>query len=144
MSSERATRIGLRTVALGYLFALLFVPVGLVLYRTFEPGLGNVWASITTPAAIHAFWLTIMVTAIAVPLNTALGILAALVLVRGRIRGKPLLDALIDLPFAVSPIVVGLSLSSSTARTAGSAARSRTRGSRSSSPGPGSSWRRSS
>ena len=110
MSSERVTRIGLRTVALGYLFALLFVPVGIVLYKTFEPGLGNVWASITTPAAIHAFWLTIMVTAIAVPLNTALGILAALVLVRGRIRGKPLLDALIDLPFAVSPIVVGLSL----------------------------------
>ncbi len=110
MSSERARRIGLRSVALGYLFALLFVPVGLVLYRSFEPGLGAVWASITTPAAIHAFWLTIFVTAIAVPLNTVLGVLAALVLVRGRIRGKALLDALIDLPFAVSPIVIGLSL----------------------------------
>ena len=110
MSAERASRYSLRFVALGYLALLLFVPVGIVLYRTFEPGLDAVWASITTPAAIHAFWLTIMVTAIAVPLNTVLGILAALVLVRGRLRGKAVLDALIDLPFAVSPIVVGLSL----------------------------------
>jgi sulfate transport system permease protein len=110
MASDRLSRIGLRTIALGYLAALLFVPVGIVLYRTLEPGLGAVWASITTPAAIHAFWLTITVTAIAVPLNTVLGILAALVLVRGRMRGKAVLDALIDLPFAVSPIVIGLSL----------------------------------
>jgi sulfate transport system permease protein len=110
MSPERLARIGLRTAALGYLFALLFVPVGVVLWRTFEPGLGEVWASVTTPAAIHAFWLTILVTAIAVPLNTVLGILAALVLVRGRFRGRGLLDAIIDIPFAVSPIVIGLSL----------------------------------
>jgi sulfate transport system permease protein len=110
MSAERAVRLGLRATALGYLVALLFVPVGVVLWRTFEPGLDAVWASITTPAAIHAFWLTILVTAIAVPLNTALGILAALVLVRGRFRGRGLLDLLIDVPFAVSPIVVGLAI----------------------------------
>ena len=110
MSTERASRIGLRTLALGYLAALLFVPVGVVLWRTFEPGLDSVWASITTPAAIHAFWLTISVTAIAVPLNTVLGILAALVLVRSRFPGRRLMDAVIDLPFAISPIVVGLAL----------------------------------
>ncbi len=110
MRSETVSRIGLRTVALGYLAALLFVPVGLVLYRTFEPGLADVWASLTTPAAQHAFQLTMMVTLIAVPLNTIFGVLAAVVIVRGRFRGKALLDALIDLPFAISPVVVGLAL----------------------------------
>jgi sulfate/thiosulfate transport system permease protein len=103
-------RIGLRVVALAYLAALLFVPVGLIFYRTFEHGVGAVWDSITTPAAISAFWLTIEVTLIAVPLNTAFGVLAALALARRSFRGKALFDALIDLPFAVSPVVIGLSL----------------------------------
>jgi sulfate/thiosulfate transport system permease protein len=103
-------RIGLRVVALAYLAALLFVPVGLIFYRTFEHGVGAVWDSITTPAAISAFWLTIEVTLIAVPLNTAFGVLAALALARRNFRGKALFDALIDLPFAVSPVVIGLSL----------------------------------
>lgn len=110
MRRERLSRYGLRAFALGYLGALLFVPLGIVLYRTFEPGLDFVWASITTPAAQHAFYLTVLVALIAVPLNTVFGILAALVIVRGRFRGKALLDALIDLPFAVSPVVIGLAL----------------------------------
>jgi sulfate transport system permease protein len=106
----RATRISLRVIALGYLALLLGVPVGVVLYRTFEHGVGAVWDSVSTPAAIHAFSLTLEVAAIAVPLNTALGILTALVLVRGRIRGKAILEAIVDLPFAISPVVVGLAL----------------------------------
>jgi sulfate transport system permease protein len=110
MAASPAGRLGLRAVALGYLALLLVVPVGLVLYRTLEPGLGAVWASITTPAAVHAFWLTVEIAVIAVPLNTAFGIVAALVLVRTNVRGKRLLEALIDLPFAVSPVVVGLAL----------------------------------
>jgi len=64
----------------------------------------------TTPAAKHAFWLSIEVVAIAVPLNTAFGIGMALVLERGRFWGKSALGVLVDLPFAISPIVVGLSL----------------------------------
>jgi sulfate/thiosulfate transport system permease protein len=103
-------RLGLRFVALGYLALLLIIPVGLVLYRTFEPGVGAVWDSITTPAAISAFWLTIQIAAISVVLNTVLGVLTALLLVRGRFRGKAVIEALLDLPFAISPIVVGLSL----------------------------------
>jgi sulfate/thiosulfate transport system permease protein len=110
MSTSRPTRIGLRAVALAYLAVLLLVPVGLVFYRTLEPGLGAVIESVTTPSAISAFWLTIEIAAIAVPLNTIFGVLTALVLVRGRFRGKAILDALIDLPFAISPVVVGLSL----------------------------------
>ena len=106
----RGSRLALRLVALGYLGVLLLVPVGLVFWRTFEHGLAPVWASVTTPAAIHAFWLTVEVAAIAVPLNALFGVIAALALVRGRFRGKWLLDALIDLPFAISPVVVGLAL----------------------------------
>jgi sulfate transport system permease protein len=104
------SRIALRVTALGYLALLLLAPVGLVFYRTFQHGLGAVWDAVTTPAAISAFWLTIEVAAIAVPLNTAFGILAALALARGRFPGKSVLDALIDLPFAVSPVVIGLAL----------------------------------
>ncbi len=100
----------LRLAAVGYLAALLVVPVAVVMKRAFEPGLAVVWASVTTPAAISAFWLTILVAAIAVPLNAVFGVLAALVLERSRTRGRGLLDALLDLPFAVSPVVVGLAL----------------------------------
>ena len=110
MTVERPWRIGLRVVALGYLALLLLVPVGLVFWRTFEGGLMPVWESITTPAAISAFWLTLTVTAIAVPLNTIFGVLCALSLARGRFRGKAILNSIIDLPFAISPVVVGLAL----------------------------------
>lgn len=99
-----------RVIVLTYLAALLLVPVGLVFYRTFEGGLGPVIDSVTTPAAISAFWLTLTIAAIAVPLNTVLGIVAALALPRGRFRGKALLEAVIDMPFAVSPVVIGLAL----------------------------------
>jgi sulfate transport system permease protein len=104
------SRIALRLGALGYLALLLFAPVGLVFYRTFQHGLGAVYDSVTTPAAVSAFWLTVEVAAIAVPLNAAFGILAALALARGRFPGKSVFDALIDLPFAVSPVVIGLAL----------------------------------
>jgi sulfate/thiosulfate transport system permease protein len=110
MIVDRRWQIGLRVLALGYLALLLLVPVGLIFFRTFEHGVASVWESITTPAAIHAFWLTIEVTLIAVPLNTLFGIVMAIALARGNWRGKGLVNALIDLPFAVSPVVIGLSL----------------------------------
>jgi sulfate transport system permease protein len=103
-------RLGLRTIALLYLAALLLVPVGVVLYRTFEPGVGAVWDSITTPAAQHAFMLTLEVALITVPLVTVFGVLLALVLARGRFPGKTLVETLVDLPFAISPVVVGIAL----------------------------------
>ncbi len=110
MSVDRKSRVGLRVVALGYLAVLLFVPVALVFYRTFERGIGAFFESITTPAAVHALFLTLEVALITVPLNAVFGVLAAMALVRGRFPGKRLLDGLIDLPFAISPVVVGLSL----------------------------------
>ena len=103
-------RLGVRAVALAYLAVLVALPVGLVLYRAFAPGFGAFWGSITTPAAIAAFNLTLGLLAIVVPLNVVLGTLTALALVRGRFPGKHLLQTLVDLPFAVSPVVVGVAL----------------------------------
>ena len=103
-------RIGLRVVALGYLFLLLAAPIFVVMWETFEGGIGAAWESVTTPEAQHAFYMTVLMVVIAVPLNTVFGIVAALALVRGRWRGKAIAGALIDIPFAVSPVVVGLAL----------------------------------
>ena len=93
-----------------YLTLLLLLPLGVVFGRTFEHGFGAAWGWITTPAAVSAFWLSVIVAAIAVPLNTIFGVGCAMVLVRSRARGRKVLDALIDLPFAVSPVIVGLAL----------------------------------
>src|SRR5258708_4284512 len=103
-------RISLRTGVLGYLGAVLLVPVGIVFYRTFEHGVDPAWAAVSTPDARHAFWLTLEIAAIAVPANTIFGILCALAIVRRRFPGKGLLNAVVDLPLALSPVVVGLAL----------------------------------
>ncbi len=94
----------------GYLFLLLIVPVGLILWRTFSPGVGAFFESVSTPAAISALQLSLLVVVIVVPLNVLFGVPTALVLARNRFRGKSLLQAVIDLPFAVSPVVVGVAL----------------------------------
>ena len=106
----RSARVPLRLVALGYLGAILLVPVGMVFWRTFEHGLAPVWASLTTPEAKHAFWLTLLIAAIAVPANTIFGVACAIAIVRHRFRGAGLVNAIVDLPLALSPVVVGLSL----------------------------------
>ncbi len=103
-------RLSLRAVALVYLGAVLVAPVAVIAYKTFQPGPAAVWDSVTTPAAVSAFWLTLKVAAVAVPLNAAVGVLTALALVRGKLPGRRFVEALIDLPFAVSPVVVGLAL----------------------------------
>ena len=84
--------------------------MGLIFYRAFGDGVGHVFHSLTTPEAQHAFWLTLVMVAVAVPLNTIFGVLAAVVIVRQKFRGKSLLNAAIDMPFAVSPVVIGLAL----------------------------------
>jgi sulfate/thiosulfate transport system permease protein len=108
--SGRASKLSLRLLALGYLALLLGAPVAMIFYRTFEHGLAPVWNAVTAPNAVHALLLSLEIVAIAVPLNTVFGIGTALLLERGRLPGKWLLGLLIDLPFAISPVVVGLAL----------------------------------
>jgi sulfate transport system permease protein len=110
MRTSTGTRLTLRTLALGYLFALLAVPIALILWRTFGDGLGAFIDSVRTPAAISALNLSLLIVAIVVPLNVVFGVATALALVRGSFPGRGLLQAVVDLPFAVSPIVVGVSL----------------------------------
>ena len=105
-----ASRYVLRAIALSYVGLLLLLPLIALFYRTFEHGLAPVWDALTTPDALHAFWLSLELVAIVVPLNTAFGIGIALLLERHPFRGRALVGALIDLPFAISPVVVGLSL----------------------------------
>ncbi|MEH3143041.1 MAG: sulfate ABC transporter permease subunit CysW [Mycobacterium kyogaense] len=105
-----AVKLLLRWVAIAYIAILVLVPVGLILWRTFSPGIGEFFASIGTPAAISALELSLLVVAIVVPLNVVFGVPTALVLARNRFRGKSVLQAVIDLPFAVSPVVVGVAL----------------------------------
>jgi sulfate/thiosulfate transport system permease protein len=100
----------LRGIALVYLLFLLIIPVGLIGWRTFEHGLGPVVDALTTDDAIHAFKVTLIVALWAVVLNTVFGVLVALLLARRNFPGKRVLNALIDLPLAVSPVVVGLAL----------------------------------
>ena len=104
-----ASRLGLRAIALGYLAVILVGPLVIVFWRTFQDA-GAAWDAITAPETIHAFKLTLIITAIAVPVNTVFGIVCALAIVRKSFWGKGLLNAFIDLPLALSPVVVGLAL----------------------------------
>ena len=104
------SRLGLRSIAFGYLAVILVGPLVLVFYRTFENGFAPAWDALSTPETVNAFKLTLIITAIAVPLNTVFGIACALAIVRRRFPGKGIVNAFVDLPLALSPVVVGLSL----------------------------------
>jgi sulfate/thiosulfate transport system permease protein len=100
----------IRTGSLAYLALILIAPVGLIFWRAFEHGLHPFWSAISNPDAAHALKLTVEVTLVAVPLNTVFGVLCGLAIVRHRFAGMGLVNALVDLPMALSPVVVGLSL----------------------------------
>jgi sulfate transport system permease protein len=100
----------LRFVALGYLLLVLVGPLSMVFWRAFEGGAGHIWTTLSDPNTVHAFKLTLIIALIAVPLNTVFGIVCALAIVRRRFPGAGIVNAIVDLPLAISPVVVGLSL----------------------------------
>lgn len=104
------SRWAVRYTALGYLALLLLVPVVMVFYRTFEHGFWPAWHAVTNPEARHALEVTLKIVAIVVPLNMVFGILASLAIARWRFPGRGVFNALVDLPLALSPVVVGLAL----------------------------------
>ena len=99
-----------RTFSLAYLAAILVAPVSLIFWRAFEHGWHPFWTAISNPTAVHALKLTLEITLVAVPLNTVFGVLCAIAIVRHRVPGMGLVNALVDLPLALSPVVVGLAL----------------------------------
>jgi sulfate/thiosulfate transport system permease protein len=101
-------RGALIALALAFLGLFLVLPLAAVFYEAFRQGLAVYWASITEPYARAAIRLTLLVVAIAVPLNIVFGVSAAWAIAKFRFRGKQLLITLIDMPFAVSPVVAGL------------------------------------
>ena len=99
-----------KTIALSYLTVVLLGPLAMLFWRIWQEGAGKAWSAISEPDTLHAFKLTIEIAAIAVPLNTIFGIVVGLAIVRTRFPGKGLVNAFVDLPLALSPVVVGLSL----------------------------------
>jgi sulfate/thiosulfate transport system permease protein len=100
----------MRLVVIAYLTLLLVIPLGLIAYKAFGDGLGPVWSALTDEDAVHAIRVTVVVAFWTVLANTVFGLLTALLLARANFPGKRILNALIDLPLAVSPVVVGLAL----------------------------------
>jgi sulfate transport system permease protein len=103
-------KYAVRFAALGYLLVVLLGPLSMLFWRVYVEGAGKAWTALTDHDTIHAFKVTLELVAIAVPLNTLFGIVVALAIVRRRFLGKGLLNAFVDLPLALSPVVVGLSL----------------------------------
>ena len=101
-------RVALTTVALAFLFIFLFVPFAFIFVEAFRNGWQAYVEAIQAPEALSAIWLTLLVAALTVPANAVFGIAAAWAITRFDFRGKRLLTTLIDLPFAVSPVVAGL------------------------------------
>jgi sulfate transport system permease protein len=102
-------RYSLRFLALGYLGLILIGPLAMMVLRTTED-LDGAWAAISNPDTIAAFKLTLTVAAIAVAVNTVFGIVCALLIVRGDIPGRGFLNAFVDLPLSLSPVIVGFAL----------------------------------
>ncbi len=102
------TRITLIALALAFLALFLILPVIAVFVEAFRKGAGEYLAALVEPDAWAAIRLTLMVAAIAVPLNLVFGIAAAWAIAKFEFKGKALLTTLIDLPFSVSPVISGL------------------------------------
>ena len=103
-----ATRAALTVVTLALLVVLLLLPLVVVLVEALSQGLGAVVAALGEPDAIAAIELTLIVAAVAVPLNTVCGLAAAWCIGRFRFPGRSLLMTMIALPFSVSPVISGL------------------------------------
>jgi sulfate transport system permease protein len=112
---ERGPRQGIRwgrflliAVALAFLAAFLLLPLLVVFTQAFAKGAGAYLAAVSDPMAWAAIKLTLMVAAIAVPMNLVFGVVSAWTITKFQFRGKSTLITLIDLPFAVSPVIAGL------------------------------------
>jgi sulfate transport system permease protein len=103
-----AVRVVLTLVALAYLLVFLCVPLGAVFAEALQKGWAAYVNAVREPMALSALWLTLLTAAIAVPLNLVFGVAAAWAIAKFEFPGKNALITLIDLPFAVSPVISGM------------------------------------
>src|ERR1700712_1034091 len=103
-------RVARRFVALGYLTLLIAFPVGMVFWRAIEPGIGGAWDAVSSPDGVHALYLSLVVALGAAVLNAIFGVVCALWVVRRGGRLARAVEAFLDIPLALSPVVVGLAL----------------------------------
>ncbi len=96
------------SLSLGFVLLFLFLPLLNVFAQAFARGWGGYWAAIQNPDTLAAIRLTLIVAAITVPLNAVFGVVASWAIAKFEFRGKALLNTFIDLPFSISPVVVGL------------------------------------
>lgn len=95
-------------IALTFLAVFLLLPLVIIFTEAFRQGIDLWWKSISEPEALHALKLTLLTAAVAVPANTIFGVMAAWALAKFRFLGRNIIITLIDLPFAVSPIIAGM------------------------------------
>jgi sulfate transport system permease protein len=95
-------------VAAAYVLVLLIGPLGGIIYYAFKAGFGVIGETFSQPDVLHALYLTFVIMLITVIVNTIFGVLVALVLARDKFPGKRFVSALVDLPLAISPVIVGL------------------------------------
>ncbi len=106
-SVGRALLIGAAVIYVG---GLLILPIGTLVGGAFAEGIGRFGRALTRPDALHALWVTVLMVVCAVALNAVFGTVAAYVLVRDRFPGRRALSALVDVPFALSPVIAGFVL----------------------------------
>jgi sulfate/thiosulfate transport system permease protein len=113
-TGRRASRVPAGSLSLGvstlWLSVIVLLPLAAVLARSLDGGVGDFWTSVSSRQAVEALKFTLLVSVVAAAINALGGLLVAWVLVRDDFRGKPLLNALIDLPFALPTIVAGITL----------------------------------
>lgn len=97
-------------IAIVYLALILFIPAANVFAQAFKSGFAPFLTNLTAPDFLHAVKLTVLIALIVVPINTVFGLCAAWVIARNQFRGRALLVSILDVPFAVSPVVAGLML----------------------------------
>ena len=108
ITEPRWVRLLLMSLAFAFLALFLIVPLVAVFVNAFSKGFGVFYGAVSDPDALSAIRLTLLTAVIAVPLNVVFGLAAAWTIAKFEFRGKSALTTLIDLPFAVSPVISGL------------------------------------
>ena len=105
---KKLVRGTLLTLSLLYIGVLLLAPLGGIIWSTFREGIGVVGETLSRPDVRHAFWLTSIITVVTVVVTAFFGVITSWVLARHEFKGRGFLNAIVDLPMAVSPVIVGI------------------------------------